>query len=331
MTGAVRPLRARYVGYSKDTENHGDEALLWIVRDCLAPEIVVAPDLQEFEIALLGGGTLINQSPWLIYEFASHLKKAGRGVVLGTGVGDTLFWGDRFGEWEPLLNACDFVGVRGPDSVALLHAHGIEKAISVGDPYLWLRRPMECDPVPRRLGINFGNTNNALVGRAADAELHSTLEETLRILQERKWTFVWVSVWSKDLPLMAAVREKIAEPRGPLFDARTQSLEAYSALAGCDVFLGEKLHGCAMAAVAGVPFLALEYQPKVRDFAASIDMGECVISTAERDPLVLADRIERLREERETHRERMIRARDTLRTRFGAFVREIKAAFGANP
>ncbi|MCC5878184.1 MAG: hypothetical protein JJU11_18345, partial [Candidatus Sumerlaeia bacterium] len=40
----------------------------------------------------------------------------------------------------------------------------------------------------------------------------------------------------------------------------------------------------AMAAVCGTPFLALEYQPKVRDFSESIGMGEYTISTAEREP-----------------------------------------------
>jgi hypothetical protein len=85
-------VKALYVGYTADTENYGDEALQWIIRDLLAPEIEVVVSGNDFDIALLGGGTLINQSPWLIDHFASKLKQAGRGIVFGTGVGDLSFW-----------------------------------------------------------------------------------------------------------------------------------------------------------------------------------------------------------------------------------------------
>src|SRR5690606_10531477 len=120
------PMKARYLGYTSGTENHGDEALIWIIRDLLAPDIDVTIEPGEADIALLGGGTLINQSPWLIDAFSDELTKCRRGVVFGTGVGDTSFWGDRFSLWKPLLKRCAHVGVRGPHSVRLLGEHGIE-------------------------------------------------------------------------------------------------------------------------------------------------------------------------------------------------------------
>jgi len=319
----MNPLRARYIGYTKGTENHGDEALLWIIRDLLAPEIDVVSSGAEYDLALLGGGTLINQSPWLIDFFSATLDKAGRGVVFGTGVGDLAFWGNHFERWAPLLNRCDLVGVRGPDSVALLHQHGVSHAVCVGDPYLWLRCPMEREPIPRRLGVNLGGTNNSLWG-TNDGDLHEYLVDVLRALKARGWSFVWVSVWSQDLPMIEAVRARVDPASAPVLDARAQSLEAYSAIAGCEVFLGEKLHGNAMAAIAGVPFLGLEYQPKVRDFAASLDVAEWIVSTAERNRDALVERIERLRHRRETVRQQMVGAREALRDRLAAFTAAVK-------
>ncbi len=323
MKSSPHILHARYIGYTKNTENHGDESLTWIIRDLLSPEIEVSCDGDEYDIALLGGGTLINQSPWLIDVFESALERAGRGVVLGTGVGDLTFWGNHFDRWTPLLNKCDFVGVRGPDSVDLLHQHGVSKAICVGDPYIWLHCPVKRTPIFKRMGVNLGSTNDSLWG-TNDKDLHDFLVEVLRELKANGWSFVWISVWSKDLPLINAVRKKIEGDSGLLLDVRSQTLEALSSLAGCELFMGEKLHANAMAAVAGVPFISLEYQPKVRDFAKSLDMSSWVVSTAERNPHVLIELVQNLRNQRKAEAQKLFFARNKLRTDLDMFVRAIK-------
>lgn len=323
----ARPLRARYVGYTTGTENHGDEALIWIIRDLLAPEIHVSCDAETFDVALLGGGTLINQSPWLIDHYQSLLDRAPRGgIVFGSGVGDTAFWGDHFARWNALLARCRFVGVRGPDSLALLRANGFDAALDIGDPYLALRSPLERPPVPRLLGVNFGTANRAIHGGDEEGWL-DRMTEVLTRLRGEGWSFVWLSVWSKDLPILQAARARVGEDSGPLYDARTQCLEALAALAGCEAFLGEKLHAIAMAAVAGVPFVALEYQPKVRDFTRSLDMDEWTISTAERDAAALGARVEELARRRNEVRARLLAARDERRRRILAFAQTIRRHF----
>jgi len=326
MTARQAPLRALYIGYTKGTDNHGDEALIWIIRDLLAPEIEVVIGSDEFDIALLGGGTLINQSPWLIDVFGPALDKTGRGLIIGTGVGDLTFWGNRFARWAPLLNRCDFVGVRGPDSLTLLKEHGVTGAVCVGDPYLWLRSPAEREPIPRHLGVNLGSTNNSLWG-TNDQDFLDYVTAVLAKLRERGWSFIWVSVWSRDIAFIESVRRKVDPDSPPVLDARTQPLETFSAISACDVFVGEKLHANAMAAIAGVPFVALEYQPKVRDFARSVALGEWVVSAAERDPQVLIDLIETQRSQREALKVKMTAARDELRKRLSDFVMTIKTHY----
>ncbi len=288
-----RTPKARYIGYVKDTENHGDEALIWIIRDLLAPEVEVSVDAEDFDIALLGGGTLINQSPWLIDVFGDNLARARHGLVFGTGVGDPLFWGDTFSRWTPLLKRCIRVGVRGPHSAELLADHGFPNAEMTGDPYLALHTPMDWRPAPKRLAINFGTANGAIFGGDEEGFI-DFISNLLASLRKDGWTFVWVSVWSRDLEIMRRVRDSTVPGSGPLFDARSQTLETLSAISGCTAFLGEKLHALAMAAVAGTPFLAWEYQPKVLDFCASLGMEDHIISTRERDIQSTKHRLDRL-------------------------------------
>jgi len=323
MKGSEGPRLARYVGYTKDTENHGDEALVWIIRDLLAPEIEVTCEPGACDIALLGGGTLINQSAWLIDFFGKTLDAAGSGCVFGTGVGDQAFWGDHFDRWVPLLDRCDFVGVRGPDSERALREHGVGSVSVVGDPYLALAPPVERRPVPKRLGVNLGVTNDSLWG-TTDRDLFEFAAEVLRSLREAGWRFIWVSVWSRDLPEIRGLRETFGPDAGPVYDARFQGLETLSAVAGCDLFLGEKLHANAMAAVAGVPFVSLEYQPKVRDFAASVGMDPWLVSTAERDPAALIGRIESLHRQRDAIAGRLRGERDAIRARLVDYARRVR-------
>ncbi len=56
-------------------------------------------------------------------------------------------------------------------------------------------------------------------------------------------------------------------------------------LASADVVVGERLHAAIMAAAAGTPFVGLEYRPKMRDFARSIDQESAIIRTDQMDRL----------------------------------------------
>jgi len=314
-----RPVRARYIGYTSGTENHGDEALIWIVSALLAPEIEVVTEEGDADIALLGGGTLINQSPWLIDLFSQQLNRCRHGLVFGTGVGDTLFWGSHFERWLPLLRKCQYVGVRGPHSHRLLVENGYTSSEPVGDPYLAMHAPMSVQPFPRRIAINVGSTNDSLFG-GNEEDFLKCVRELATLLREAGWSIVWLSVWSRDLEILKSMRA----PDEKLLDARSDSLEALSIIGGCDLFLGEKLHALAMSAIAGTPFIAWEYQPKVRDFAASVGMEDYVVPTSVRAPGELMERLESLRACRgeiaaRLHREVQLRRQDL--TSFAAQIR----------
>ena len=48
-------------------------------------------------------------------------------------------------------------------------------------------------------------------------------------------------------------------------------------LARADVVVAERLHAAVIAAAAGTPFVAIEYRPKIRDFARSVGQDDLVI------------------------------------------------------
>jgi len=49
--------------------------------------------------------------------------------------------------------------------------------------------------------------------------------------------------------------------------------------------VAERLHAAVLAAAVGTPFVALEYRPKVRDFAASVGFEEYTLRTDDLDGL----------------------------------------------
>lgn len=325
----MKTLRALYTGYTTGTENHGDEVLIWIIRDLLAPEIEVVTSAEDYDIALLGGGTLINQSPWLIDVFAERLKRAGRGIVFGTGVGDIHFWGDHFDRWIPLLDQCEAVGVRGPTSAELLHQHGFSRAEDIGDPYLVLQPPVVRAPAPGMIGVNIGSTNNSLWG-STDADLCDAVGEGLRLLESQGRRFCFVSVWDNDLPFIEYTRSKLHHiQQYPVYNARTQTLETYSALAKCEIFIGEKLHANAMAAVTATPFIALEYQPKVREFARSLGLENLAMSTADVAPETIVTAAENLIAQASAITSQLIKAQAQRRASILNFAQKIKQHFSA--
>src|SRR5690606_1742598 len=132
------------------------------------------------------------------------------------------------------------VGVRGPQSMDLLQSHGYDDAILSGDPYLWLQAPVSRPAIPRRLCVNIGSTNNAALG-TTDQKLCETVATALQMLKSDGWTFSFVSVWDQDIPYLEQLTSALGDvAAGPIYNARLQTLETYSCIAGCDVFLGEK-------------------------------------------------------------------------------------------
>jgi len=94
--------------------------------------------------------------------------------------------------------------------------------------------------------------------------------------------------WAKLEPQNAAMLRTTGDSLGALL----------SSIAECDMMVGMRLHALILAAAAGVPSVALSYDPKVTAFMAASGQGDAVVELKGSAPGVLAETIGRVWAER---------------------------------
>ena len=243
-------------------------------------------------VPVLAGGTLINRGDGVLDAYAAACGASGHSLpTFGTGVADPAFWRDRGGwhnrlaEWAAILKDLPGVGVRGPRSAAMLQDAGVPAHV-VGDPALvfWRYRD-ETRPATGNVGLNVGLSGGDVWGDENDIE-----RACIDLAQRMEAHGLHVTVfpaWTDDVP--ACQRVAYACKHANLSPHTTDAERFIASLEHIDVMVGMKLHACVLAACANVPFVALEYRPKCRDFCESLDWGHCVRTDA-LDPAELCGR-----------------------------------------
>ncbi len=278
---ADRPPGVRYVGWvGKD--NLGDEAMLEAARR-LMPWGEIETRGEARDLLLLGGGTLINRNQylrWLLERDSPRIERA----VLGTGVANPSYWGltEDTDEWLRWLGTCAYVGVRGPRSADTLDAWGFKGELEVcGDPALILETEIPYDPSGPILVAPVW-TGGELWG----GDDHRVYRELARAVEQ--WVdsgreVILMSCHPSDDRPILIVKDLV---RGGQLGYEAGYLDVGASVdlvARSSLVIGERLHACVLAAAAHRPFVALEYRPKVRDFADSVAMEDYVIRTDELD------------------------------------------------
>jgi hypothetical protein len=299
--------RGVYIGWVGH-RNLGDDAIFHVCRTLL-PEIAWTPDRSLWrrdpsladvrnrivhrlanrrndEVAILGGGTLI-AGGWLwIQQYAAFRERTRRPVpVFSPGVEDPVFtpandtWNSQLADWLEALRELPSIGVRGPRSLQLLRDAGLRNVRLTGDPALAMHRGLGSAPPPERriVAINAGRSAGRVWGD--EETMLAALADAARRLHSTGWTVRFVPVWDRDVDVCRDVARRAgmsSEDVEPLvLDAR----EWINLVRRFDVIVTLKLHAAVLAAVAGTPFIPLEYRPKVRDFCDSIGWGEHAMRT----------------------------------------------------
>ena len=226
--------------------------------------------------ALLGGGTLINRTPEWLHEYRRLRRGARRPVpVFSPGVANPEYWSGRPGwkdtrsGWRDALADLPEVGVRGPLSKALLDEAGVRNVSVTGDPALIFYRGLRPhSDGRRRIAMNAGRSNGAMWG--SEDRLIAGLADGARRLAASGFDVRLFPVWDRDTPVCHEVACAAGLPPESV-DPLILDPEAFIAyLDRFDVVVSVKLHAAVLAAAAGVPFIAIEYRPKVRDFTESL-------------------------------------------------------------
>jgi polysaccharide pyruvyl transferase WcaK-like protein len=306
-----------YVGFSQ-FGNVGDDLIYASHEQTLRAQLIPLPTENErllyamsgrkhdVRAILMGGGTIFGRSEWRRRVMNAMQKFDAPVIATGVGVEDPEFAGRRnyhdFSElkkWADVFRDSPHLSVRGPRSQELLRRVGLDSTV-VSDTALLLT-PDTLDvqrPEKPILGVSF-----AAAGDEKDADYLRGIEASaaaMKQLAQHGWAIAMFVFDRRDMPLTQTMATRIGGDVHiiPTSDDVTKLLPRIEA---CEVFVGQRLHSVVMASACGVPSIALEYQPKARDFQLSIDREEWVISTSEVTSARLFSLVQELAEHRSSH------------------------------
>ena len=278
-------IRIEYVGFTGQ-RNLGDDAMLESVRQ-LMPWADIGVQIKDPNAVMLGGGTLFNSTGAYLRKIR-HLDGPNmERIVFGTGARSPDFWGitENVEDWNPFLESALLVGVRGPDSVASMRGWGYDGPVEIiGDPALSLVRPQGVEPVEGRVVVCPLHTNGELWGGNDDAVFDALASSVARLKAEGR-DVVMMTAHPTDDRWALEIMRRSGHPDLAYVAGYDNLDETLRLLASADIVIGERLHAVVLAAAVGTPFVALEYRPKLLDFARSINSGEQVVRTDQMDQL----------------------------------------------
>jgi exopolysaccharide biosynthesis predicted pyruvyltransferase EpsI len=263
---------------------------------------------QDMRAILMGGGTIFGRSEWRRRVVNAMQKFDVPVIATGVGVEDPEFSGRRnyhdFSEleqWVDVFRDSPHLTVRGPRSQELLRRVGIDSTI-VSDTALLLTPETLTVKRPEKpvLGVSF-----AAAGDERNPDYLRGIEQSTTALQQltqRGWTVTMFVFDRRDMLLTQTMAARVG---GDVNIIRTPNdvTELLPLIEACEVFVGQRLHSVVMAAACGVPAIALEYQPKARDFQTSIGREDWVLATSEVTPARLFSLVQELAEHRGAHSE----------------------------
>ena len=287
------------------------------------------------EVALLGGGTLINRDPWNLATYL-ELRHRTRSLVpiFGSGVASPEFWSSRpewkdtRKEWVSALAELPIAGVRGPNSLEFLREAGAKNVVVSGDPAIAYHSRYRNAPAwvrpdrPLRVAINTGDCSGNLWGRPDN--IQQSLVALARWLREEKHHVELLPVWSKDLDSCQQVARLAGLPESAVSAPLTTHDKFLKRAETFDLLIAVKLHAAVLASAANVPCVVLEYQPKCLDFAASIGWERFTIRTSHLTPAKLIDRVALLVEQLAPARQELTQSVGKLEQQFDEYCRQIE-------
>jgi Polysaccharide pyruvyl transferase len=268
-----------YVGFTGH-DNLGDEAVR-VAIERLMPWARFEAEPADPRLLMVGGGTLLNGRRYYLNRMLRQESASVERALFGTGVRSPGYWGttEPMEEWFSFIDSCLFAALRGPDSVKNLRDLGYGRNLPViGDPALSLEPQSEVARVVGRMVVCPVYTSGNLHG-GSDEAVFDAIATLIGKARADGREIVMLSAFPQDDRWIIDMMHRAKAP-GLAYVAGYADIDATMALlATADLVIAERLHAAIMAAAAGTPFVGLEYRPKMRDFARSVDQEAAIIRT----------------------------------------------------
>ncbi len=236
----------------------------------------VLPEIRRLDLLVLGGGGILFDAEARIYLREVQLAHENGVPVMVYAVGPLR---DRHAQRlvRDTLNKAAAITVRDRGSRQLLEEIGITQEIQVtGDPALLL----EPEPLPakaiQREGLNGGRQLIGMSVREPGKAAPDISEESYHAILANAADFM-VDRFDADIVLVpmerqvldiqhshAVIARMLRAPRASVLKGKYSAGQILSLMSRFEFVVGMRLHFLIFAALAGVPFVALPYAPKVQ-------------------------------------------------------------------
>lgn len=315
----MRILYIGYLGFQNVGDEVCFEAFEQTVRKWSAQEHeVVALPLGEtvaqfharkpIDVVVIGGGSLLQGAIFLsLAEEAFSLgfplffygtgidylpKKTAKAYLKGENVLPKQYFADRVvpeARIKAVLEKATYVGVRGPLTLQFIKSLGVsnEKIDIIGDSGFIFTA--ELDGLSRMLdtvnvvtpfvAVNWGTIYNKCFGFSEEA-VEQQLIDSIYWLDQKGYQVVIYPMWTEDLPICAALYEKVKNLKSVTYIPKVYTASEISDFLSEAAFsINYKLHGNILSAGSGTPYIKLAYRSKGIDFSSSIDWMQHTFTT----------------------------------------------------
>ncbi len=304
--------RVVYLGWLGHS-NVGDELLFDVFNeraaDAFGPNVRVqahVPDpayrrsLDGVDAVVLGGGSLLGVGYYA--PIVLEAKRRGLPIVSwGTGLDGLSLAGIKavrsggVPDWHrpidpealrSVAQSVDVLGVRGPDTAAVLRSVGVEHARVVSDPGLLVRAgtpPVLPEGRPI-VAINAGTSRPVFGGEGALDSVSSALAQAADDAVEKGLRPVLFAMWPEDLDACREVRRRMRHwGQATVLEHVYDAPAIAGLLAASRWAIVVKLHAAVLCAAAGTPFIQLAYRSKGLELAQLLGLRGLTTPTSTPD------------------------------------------------
>jgi len=169
------------------------------------------------------------------------------------------------------------IGLRGPDSLSSLQSWGWHGPGAVVGDLAYGLDQRTIDRVDTAVFFPMW-TDGELIG-GSDKKVVMALAEAIRVAESEGLKPVLMAAHPSDDRAIVRIAKELGDTAFDYVDGYGDVEHAIETIASARIVVSERLHGSIVASCMGTPFVAIEYQPKVRDFINSVGEADWCVRT----------------------------------------------------